>query len=487
MFRPAMTTTPVRVRFAPSPTGYLHVGGARTALFNWLYARKTGGTFVLRIEDTDKERSTDSHTQVILEGLKWLGVDWDEGPYFQGAEGARHRADAERLLANGLAYRCFATAEELDAERKTAVAAGRPYRYDRARWRLTPGDEARRMTAGDPFVIRFAVPDAELAWEDAVHGRISFQGRDLDDFVILRSDGSAIYNLAVVSDDIAMRITHVMRGDDHVSNTPKQIALYQALGAPLPVFAHVPMILGTDGKKLSKRHGATAVGDYQDQGILPSAMRNFLALLGWSPGGDREVLTGEEMIDLFSLEAIQGKPAVFDTAKLEWMNGQYLSHTSGDELLAPVMRQLERLGVEPGGRDLRTLIDAAKARSRTVLQLAEQVAVRLDASRIVIDEKAERLLKKMGPAFGASLELAAGALESLSASDWNSDRLLEAVKTAAEANGVKLGDAMQPVRVALTGGTVSEPVNELLAVVGRDESLARIRAALARAGDTAQA
>ena len=487
MFRPAMATTPVRVRFAPSPTGYLHVGGARTALFNWLYARKTGGTFVLRIEDTDKERSTDAHTQVILEGLKWLGVDWDEGPYFQGAEGARHRADAERLLANGLAYRCFATAEELDAERKTAAAAGRPYRYDRARWRLTPGDEARRMTAGDPFVIRFAVPDAELAWEDAVHGRISFQGRDLDDFVILRSDGSAIYNLAVVSDDIAMRITHVMRGDDHVSNTPKQIALYQALGAPLPVFAHVPMILGTDGKKLSKRHGATAVGDYQDQGILPSAMRNFLALLGWSPGGDREVLTGEEMIDLFSLEAIQGKPAVFDTAKLEWMNGQYLSHTSGDELLAPVMRQLERLGVEPGGRDLRTLIDAAKARSRTVLQLAEQVAVRLDASRIVIDEKAEKLLKKMGPAFGASLELAAGALESISASDWNSDRLLEAVKTAAEANGVKLGDAMQPVRVALTGGTVSEPVNELLAVVGRDESLARIRAALARAGDTAQA
>ena len=482
-----MTPAPVRVRFAPSPTGYLHVGGARTALFNWLYARKTGGTFVLRIEDTDKERSTDAHTQVILEGLKWLGVDWDEGPYFQGAEGARHRADAERLLANGLAYRCFATAEELDAERKIAAAAGRPYRYERARWKLSPEDEARRLDAGDPFVIRFAVPDAELAWDDAVHGRISFQGRDLDDFVILRSDGSAIYNLAVVSDDIAMRITHVMRGDDHVSNTPKQIALYQALGASLPVFAHVPMILGTDGKKLSKRHGATAVGDYQDQGILPSAMRNFLALLGWSPGGDREVLTGDDMIELFSLDAIQSKPAVFDTAKLEWMNGQYLSHTGADDLLAPVMRQLERMGVETKGTDPRTLIDAAKARSRTVLQLAEQVAVRLDASRIVVDEKAEKLMKKMGPAFGASLALAAGALESVSASDWNSDRLLEAVKAAAEANAVKLGDAMQPVRVALTGGTVSEPVNELLAVVGRDESLSRIRAALARAQDMAQA
>ena len=482
-----MTHSPIRVRFAPSPTGYLHVGGARTALFNWLYARKTGGTFVLRIEDTDKERSTDAHTQVILEGLRWLGISWDEGPYFQGAEGARHRADAERLLANGLAYRCFASPEELDAERKLAVAAGRPYRYERARWALSPEEEARRIAGGDPFVIRFAVPDAELAWQDAVHGRISFQGRDLDDFVILRSDGSAIYNLAVVSDDIAMRITHVMRGDDHVSNTPKQIALYQALGAPLPVFAHVPMILGTDGKKLSKRHGATAVGDYQDQGILPSAMRNFLALLGWSPGGDRELLTGGELVELFSLEAIQSKPAVFDTAKLEWMNGQYLSHTPADDLLQPVLRQLDRMGVDPAGRDLQALIDAAKARSRTVLQLAEQVAVRLDSNRIVHDEKAEKLVKKMGPAFGASLVLAAAALEPLSRAEWTPELLLAALKQAAESHGVKLGDAMQPVRVALTGGTVSEPVNELLSVVGRDESLVRIRAAMARAQDVTPA
>jgi len=296
--------------------------------------------------------------------------------------------------------------------------------------------------------------------------------------VILRSDGSAIYNLAVVSDDIAMRITHVMRGDDHVSNTPKQIALYQALGAPLPVFAHVPMILGSDGKKLSKRHGATAVGDYQDQGILPAAMRNFLALLGWSPGGDREVITSDEMIELFSLEGIQGKPAVFDAVKLEWMNGQYLSHTSADDLLAPVQRQLHLAGVELGGRDLCALIDSAKARSRTVLQLAEQVAVRLDASRIAIDEKAAKLLQKMGPAFGAGLALALQALEPVSSAEWTPDRLFEALKQAAETHGVKLGDAMQPVRVALTGVTVSEPVNELLAVVGRDESLARIRAAL---------
>ncbi len=482
-----MTSSPIRVRFAPSPTGYLHVGGARTALFNWLFARRTGGIFVLRIEDTDKERSTDAHTQVILDGLAWLGVSWDEGPYFQGAYGARHKEDAERLLALGKAYRSFATAEELEADRKAAVAAGSPYKYDRAKYQLAPEEEARRVAAGDPFVIRFAMPDVELAWTDAVHDRISFQGRDLDDFVILRSDGSAIYNLAVVSDDIEMGITHVIRGDDHVSNTPKQIALYQALGAPLPVFAHVPMILGADGKKLSKRHGATAVGDYQDEGIIPAAMRNFLALLGWSPGGDREVMTGQEMIDLFSLESIQGKPAVFDTTKLEWMNGQYLSNTPADELLPPVVRQLERMGVTAASRDLRPLIDAAKARSRTILQLAEQVAVRLDGSRIVLDEKADKLMKKMGPAFGASLALAVETLESVAPGAWTPADLLEEMKAAAEARGIKLGDAMQPVRVALTGATVSEPVNELLAVVGRDESLARLRTALTRTGDAARA
>ena len=336
----------VRVRFAPSPTGYLHVGGARTALFNWLYARKMGGVHILRIEDTDRERSTEAHTQVILDGLRWLGVEWDEGPFFQGAYGARHRADAERLLAEGKAYRCFCTTADLDAQRKamaghedarsatTAAAAGSP------RPRSRPGS-----AAGTPIAIRFRMPQGEIAWDDAVHGRISFQGHDLDDLVILRSDDTPIYNLAVVSDDIEMRITHVIRGDDHVSNTPKQIALYRALGHEPPVFAHVPMILGDDGKKLSKRHGATAVGDYQDKGILPAAMRNFLALLGWSPGGDREILPEAEMIAAFSLEGIQKKPAVFDTAKLEWMNGQYLSQLSADELLAPTERELARMGV----------------------------------------------------------------------------------------------------------------------------------------------
>jgi glutamyl-tRNA synthetase len=469
--------TAPRVRFAPSPTGYLHVGGARTALFNWFLARKTGGTFVLRIEDTDRERSTDAHTRVILEGLTWLGVTWDEGPFFQGAFGDRHRADAERLLAAGAAYRCFCTREELDAQRAAAERAGGGFRYDGRCRHLAQADIQSRLGANVPFTIRLVVPDTELAWDDAVHGRISFQGRDLDDFVILRSAGTAIYNLAVVSDDIAMRITHVIRGDDHVSNTPKQIAIYRALGAAEPVFAHVPMILGTDGKKLSKRHGATAVGDYQDLGILPAAMRNFLALLGWSPGGDREIMPEAELIAAFSLEGIQSKPAVFDTVKLEWMNGQYLSAADAADLVPAVERQLAVLGVSPEGRDLRPLIDAVKLRSRTLLQLAEQVAVRLAGPRGEPDERAAALRRKLGPDFARNLVIVADALRAVPAEQWTADILLERVRTAAEAAGLKLGDAMQPVRVALTGSTVSEPVNELLATVGPEASLRRIEAA----------
>jgi glutamyl-tRNA synthetase len=479
-------TTP-RVRFAPSPTGYLHVGGARTALFNWLYARHTGGVLILRIEDTDRERSTEAHTRVILDGLTWLGITWDEGPFFQGEYGSRHRADAERLVAEGKAYRCFCTLEELEAQRREAEAAGGVFRYNRRCWRLSREEVERRRTAGEEATIRFFVPDDEIAWDDAVHGRISFQGRDLDDFVILRSDDSAIYNLAVVSDDIAMDITHVIRGDDHISNTPKQIALYRALGHDIPVFAHVPMILGPDGKKLSKRHGATAVGDYQDQGILAPAMRNFLALLGWSPGGDREILPEDEMIRLFTLEGIQKKAAVFDAAKLEWRNGQYRSALPAEELLAPVRRRLAQIGFQDEGRDLGPLIDAVKARSRTILQVAERVAVRLDPSRSILDEKGSALIRKMGPAFPANLLRAAEALETLRNGAWTAERLLACLKEVAERHGLKLGDAMQPIRVALTGSTVSEPVNELLEVVGPERSLARMReVAATAAGQSAE-
>jgi glutamyl-tRNA synthetase len=464
----------IRVRFAPSPTGYLHVGGARTALFNWLFARKTGGTFVLRIEDTDKERSTEAHTQVILDGLGWLGITWDEGPYFQGGYGDRHRADAERLLAAGRAYRCFCTREELDAMRAQAEKTSAGFRYDGRCGRLPEGEIAARLARSLPFSIRLRMPDEEIAWNDAVHDRISFQGRDLDDFILLRSDGTPIYNLAVVSDDIEMRITHVIRGDDHISNTPKQIAIYRAMGKPAPIFAHVPMILGADGKKLSKRHGATAVGDYQNQGILPLAMRNFLALLGWSPGGDREIMEENEMIGLFSLEGIQKKAAVFDLTKLEWMNGQYLSRLPADELRAPVMRHLAEQGVAVPAAGIDAVIDAVKARSRTLLDIAAQVAVRVTPT-VTLDEKATQFIAKMGATeFSANKDLALRALKPIPAGSWNSGTTLEALKAVAESHGKKLGDIMQPVRIAVTGSTVSEPVNDLLGVVQKELTLVKL-------------
>jgi glutamyl-tRNA synthetase len=422
----------IRVRFAPSPTGSLHVGGARTALFNWLFvqhARAAGedATFVLRVEDTDKQRSTDEFTRVILDGMQWLGLTWDEGPEFQGANIARHRDDALRLVADGKAY------EEDGA-------------------------------------IRFRVPHEEVAWDDAVHGRIAFHGRDLQDFVILRADRTPVYNFAVVSDDIAMRITHVLRGDDHISNTPKQILLYRAFGASEPVFGHVPMILGGDGKKLSKRHGATAVADYQHEGILPEAMANFLALLGWSPGGDRELFFDPaEMIAAFSLEGIQKKAAVFDLKKLEWMNGEHLRHAGPAALAARFGDQLP--GIEPA-RAAR-IVGAVLPRSRTTLDVVRQARLRAGLDPVALDEKATAFVAKDSAAYAAALREVARALAATE--DWSAAALESALRRLAESKGLQAGAVMQPVRIALTGSLVSEPVNELLAVVGRDAALQRLR------------
>jgi len=420
-----------RVRFAPSPTGYLHVGGARTALFNWLYARHVGGKFLLRIEDTDKQRSTDEHTQVILDGLTWLGLDWDEEPIFQGARIKRHQEVADKLLAEGKAYK-------------------------------------------DEDAIRLRIPEGEIAWDDAVHGRISFQGADVKDFVILRADRTPLYNFAVVVDDVDMEITHVLRGDDHISNTPKQIAVYRAMGAVLPVFGHVPMINGPDGKKLSKRHGATAVGDYQHLGILPAAMRNFLALLGWSPGGDREIMTQQEMTDLFSFDGIQSKAAVFDTTKLEWMNGQYLSALPAAELAPLVRPHLEKLGATGAPDAIARAIGAVKTRSRTILDVAKQTAVRLDGKFVEQDEKAKKEIAKDASGYGDSLK---SSIEALRGVDWTPEALEKGLRELAEQRGVPAGKIFQPIRIALTGGTVSEPVNELLFVIGKENALKRLAAA----------
>lgn len=426
----------IRVRFAPSPTGSLHVGGARTALFNWLFVQhaRTHGpdrdaVFVLRIEDTDKQRSTDEFTQVILNGMTWLGLTWDEGPVFQGAALTRHQADAHRLLDEGKAFL-------------------------------------------DGGAIRFRANHEEVAWEDAVHGPITFHGKDLEDFVILRADGTPVYNFAVVSDDIAMRITHVFRGDDHISNTPKQILLYRAFGVPVPVFGHVPMILGTDGKKLSKRHGATAVADYQHLGILPHAMANFLALLGWSPGGDRELFfDAAELVEAFEFEGVQKNAAVFDPKKLEWMNGEHMKHLGPAWLVPQVFQPSDAVDQQRA----EAIVAAVLPRSWTLLDVRRQARVRAGLDPVVFDEKATEFVAKDPAAYRAALTDAVQALEGVP--DWTPAPLEAALRQLAEAKGLKLGAVMQPVRIALTGGLVSEPVNELVAVIGKDDVLKRLRAA----------
>ncbi len=477
--------TPPRVRFAPSPTGYLHVGGARTALYNWLYARQRGGQFLLRIEDTDRARSTDESTQAIFDGLRWLGLDWDESVVFQGANVAQHQADAARLLASGHVYRDFTTTAELERLRAEAAGAGRAFSFDRQWAVLPPEEEARRVAAGEPFALRFRVPQGETAWHDLVHGRIAFPNKDIDDFVILRSDGSPVYNFAVVSDDIAMGITLVMRGDDHISNTPKQVLLYQALGAPLPTFGHLPMIHGMDGKKLSKRHGATAVGDWQHEGILPDAMVNFLALLGWSPGNDVEVMSREELATLFNAEHLLKKASIFDVKKLEWMNGQHLSRANAAALRPHLLPRLVTATHDAAfwasvTDRLDPVIELTKARARTTLQLAEQVRVFfVPPDLTAITPAAEKLLRATAaaPALHAVLAALAPLGDPLTP---------EGVKSALDplptALGIKAGDVFQPLRAALTGSNVSPEIFALVATMGREETLVRVRTALAFLG-----
>jgi glutamyl-tRNA synthetase len=470
-----------RLRFAPSPTGYLHVGGARTALFNWLYARHFGGEFLLRIEDTDKMRSTEESTRAIFDGMTWLGLDWDEEVVYQGANLERHQRDASHMLGNGTAYRCFCTPEELDERRRAAEARREAFKYDRRCDRLTSDEIQARVDKGDPFVIRFRIPEGVTEWDDLVHERIAFPNKDLEDFVILRSNATPIYNLAVVSDDIAMRITLVMRGDDHISNTPKQILLYRALGAELPVFAHLPMIHGMDGKKLSKRHGATAVGDYQHQGLLPGAMLNFLALLGWSPGGDREVMTMEEMIELFTPDGLQRKAAIFDPKKLEWMNGQHLSRISLEDLEPRVTPAMISAGLVTSEtlserRDwYLSLLDLLRVRARTIDDIVRQ-AEPYFRDTISYDDDA---VAKNWKDFSAAADILEASRVSLhEIQDWTPDSLETTLRGLAESRGIAGGKVFQPLRVALTGLGVSPGIFEVLVMQGRELSLKRISDAI---------
>jgi glutamyl-tRNA synthetase len=471
-----------RLRFAPSPTGYLHVGGARTALFNWLYARKYGGQFLLRIEDTDKARSTEESTRAIFEGLTWLGLNWDEHVVYQGSNLERHRRDARQLLESGHAYRDFTPPEELERMRKEAEGRGTIFKFDRRLAELPGAELQQRLTRGDPFAIRFRVPEGTTAWDDLVHDRIVFPNQDVDDFVILRSDGTPVYNMAVVSDDIAMGITLVMRGDDHISNTPKQIMLYEALGAPLPTFAHLPMIHGKDGKKLSKRHGATAVGDYQHLGILPSAMCNFLALLGWSPGGDREIMAMPEMIALFSAEGLLRKASIFDPAKLDWMNGQHLSLVDLEQLALVVEPLMLASGITTAEElDRRSewwhrLLDLLRIRARTTHDIVRQAGPYFQDE---IEYDGEAVAKHWKEA-SATAELLIASRARLANAEWDAASLEATLRSLADERGIAGGKIFQPLRVALTGLAVSPGIFDVLQALGREKTLKRIDAAVAK-------
>ncbi|MDQ2889623.1 MAG: glutamate--tRNA ligase [Gemmatimonadota bacterium] len=472
-----------RVRFAPSPTGYLHVGGARTALFNWLYVRRFGGQFLLRIEDTDKARSTDESTRAIFEGLEWLRLDWDEQVVYQGANLERHRADVKQLLDTGRAYRDFTPQSVLEERRAAAQARGETYKYKREWAEMPLHDEEARLERGEPYVVRFRVPDETgvTEWDDLVHERIAFPNKDVDDFVVLRSDRTPIYNLAVVSDDIAMGVTLVMRGDDHISNTPKQIMLYQALGKELPKFAHLPMIHGLDGKKLSKRHGATAVGDYQHEGLLPRAMLNFLALLGWSPGADREVMTPAEMIELFSPEGLQRKAAIFDPKKLEWMNGQHMSMMPLAELEPVVTSAIVAAGfatadsLEAQHDWYLRLVDLLRVRARVVDDIVRQAAPYF-VDEISYDPEAVAKQWKDREASATLMKAIRDAL--VTVRSWDAATLEAELRGLAERHGIGGGKLFQPLRVALTGLTVSPGIFDVLVMQGRDRVIRRLDQAI---------
>jgi glutamyl-tRNA synthetase len=459
------------LRFAPSPTGMLHIGGARTALFNWLYARHTGGKFLLRIEDTDRERSTPEAVAAILTGMEWLGLNWDGDVFHQFARMARHREVAEALLAQGRAYRCFATAEELSEMRENQRKAGKPVRYD-ARWRNRDPSEA---PPGAPFVVRLKARDeGETIVHDLVLGDVRFANDQLDDMVLLRSDGTPTYMLAVVVDDFDMGITHVIRGADHLNNAARQLQIIEAMGWPVPVYGHLPLINGPDGQKLSKRHGALAVEAYRDMGYLPETMRNYLLRLGWSHGDD-EIIPTAKAIEWFDFGSVGKSPARMDFKKLDNLNGHYIRESSDDDLVAELAAFLERrmpphiLSMTARTR-LKKAMPSLKQRAKTLVQLDQGAEFLYTDGPRALDDAAEKLMGK------EARVLLAGALPRLAACGWSGEALEGEVRNFAQENGLKLGDVAQPLRAALTGKTISPPLFEVLSLLGREESLVRLRA-----------
>jgi glutamyl-tRNA synthetase len=459
----------MKLRFAPSPTGFLHVGGARTAIFNLLHARRYGGRMLLRIEDTDVERSRQHHAEQIVSSLQWLGVEWDEGPVYQSDRLARYRERAEELVANGKAYRCYCTVEELEAERAATEAGGDSYRYS--------GRCRKRAEAGQPqpddvaHVIRCKVPDGPIEFHDLIRGEMLFQGELIDDFVLIRSDGNPTYHLSVVVDDVDMDITHVARGDDHLSNTPKHIVLFRAFGADIPVFAHLPLILGGDRKRLSKRTGATSAEEYRDLGIVPDALFNFLTLLGWNPGDERELLTRDEAAQAFDLGDVNKAPAVFDPEKLLWMNGQYLMRMSA-EAIHPHL--LPFLAENSGSLDvLRPVIELNKSRARTLRELADLMTPFLaDDDALAYEAEASKKHLKGEDLAGRLTELHA-TLQAVEPFDVTTSEA--ALRALAESRGVSAAKLIHPLRLALTGRGASAPVFDVAVVLGKERSLRRLK------------
>ena len=465
----------VVTRFAPSPTGMLHIGGARTALFSWLYARHRAGRFILRIEDTDLERSTEEAVGVILDGMQWLGLSADEGPHYQTHRFPRYREVLEQMLGSGLAYRCYCTKAELEQRRAEQLVRKQKPRYDgRCRDRTEP-------RAGVEPVVRFRNPlDGEVLVDDLVHGRVVFQNAELDDLVIARSDGTPTYNFCVVVDDWDMKVTHVIRGDDHLNNTPRQINMLRALGAEPPVYAHVSMILGADGAKLSKRHGAVSVLHYRDEGFLPEALLNYLARLGWSHG-DQEIFTLEEMIGAFDIAHVNKAAAAFDSEKLLWVNQQHMMRAPLARLAAGLRAQLVRLGIDCDDQPLLAGVAAVqRERARTLKEMAENSRY-FFIDNIEIDEKAAR--KHLTPESAALLEKVRERLTPMAS--WSSEQVHRTLQELAGELGVGLGKVAQPLRVAVSGGAVSPPIDATVALIGRDRVLERVGRALEWSGRAA--
>ncbi len=465
----------VRTRFAPSPTGHLHIGGARTALFNYLFTRHNGGVFVLRVEDTDRQRSTAASLDAILESLRWLGLDWDEGPFYQSQRADLYRAHAQRLLADGHAYRCYCSAEDLEQQRRAAQAAGRKPMYDRGCRALSAPP-----TPDAPFTIRFKVPlVGETAVLDAIRGPVVFQNTEIDDLIIVRSDGSPTYNFSVVVDDATMAITHNIRGEDHLPNSPKQLLLYRALGYAPPIFAHVPLVLGLDRARLSKRHGSTSVLSYRDAGYLPQALNNYLVRLGWSHG-EQEIFTRAELIEAFSLEALGSSAGVFNPEKLEWVNAQHLKRTPSAELAQLVKPFVAGRGWTVPGDDawLARMVATLQERAKTLVELVDLAAYYLRDEIAIEPQAAAQHLRTANPEAMRDLCAALAALPT-----WTAESIQPAFESVLGRWQLPLGKLAQPVRVALTGGAVSPGIFEVAEVIGRERVLARLDRALPLIGE----